>query len=160
MTDAISLTINGRTVEIDVHPTTPLLDVLRNSLGLTGTRFGCGEELCGACMVLIDGTPEYSCSRDIGTVAARAVVTIEGLGTPDAPHPVQQAILDEQAGQCGYCLSGMMIAASALLKSNPSPTRDQIVEALDRHLCRCGSHLRIIRAVQRAADLGRAGART
>ena len=100
VTDAISLTINGRTVEIDVHPTTPLLDVLRNSLGLTGTRFGCGEELCGACMVLIDGTPEYSCSRDIGTVAARAVVTIEGLGTPDAPHPVQQAILDEQAGQC------------------------------------------------------------
>ena len=123
------------------------LDVLRDELRLTGTRFGCGEEQCGACLVLIDGAPVQSCGREIGTLAGRAVTTVEGL----QDHPIIAALLAEQAGQCGYCLSGMIVAAVALLARNPTPTRIDIAAALDAQLCRCGAHPRILRAVERAA---------
>ena len=153
---AIALAVNGRDVTLkpDVDPTTPLLDILRNHLDLKGSRYGCGLEQCGTCMVLIDGEAAYSCSREIGSVAGRGVTTIEGLGTPDRPHPLQTAFLEEQAGQCGYCLSGIIISAKALLDRTPRPTRADIVAALDKHLCRCGTHTRIIAAVQRAALMG------
>jgi nicotinate dehydrogenase subunit A len=150
----IALTVNGRGVTVDVEATTPLLDVLRNHLELKGSRYGCGLEQCGSCMVLIDGEATYSCAREIGSIAGRRVTTIEGLGTPDSPHPLQLAFLKEQAGQCGYCLSGIIISAKALLDRNPRPTRADIVTALDSHLCRCGTHTRIIAAVQRAALMG------
>jgi len=150
----IRLTVNGEAVGVDVDPTTPLLDVLRNHLDLKGARYGCGLEQCGTCMVLIDGAAACSCAREIGSVADRSVTTIEGLGTLEAPHPLQRAFLEEQAGQCGYCLSGIIISAKALLDRNPSPTRADIVAALDRHLCRCGTHTRIIKAVQKAAATG------
>jgi nicotinate dehydrogenase subunit A len=148
---AIELTVNGRAVSVEVETTTPLLDVLRNYLDLKGTRYGCGLEQCGTCMVLIDGEANYSCAREIGSVAGRTVTTIEGLGTPEAPHPLQRAFLQQQAGQCGYCLSGIIISAKALLDRNPLPSRAEIVTALDKHLCRCGTHTRIIAAVQKAA---------
>ena len=151
---SIDLTVNGRTVTVEVSATTPLLDVLRNHLDLKGSRYGCGLEQCGSCMVLIDGEAVYSCAREIGSVSGRSVTTIEGLGTPDAPHPLQLAFLEEQAGQCGYCLSGIIISAKALLDRNPKPSRTEIVTALDRHLCRCGTHTRIIAAVQKAALMG------
>jgi len=148
---AIALTVNGRAVSVEVDATTPLLDVLRNHLDLKGSRYGCGLEQCGTCMVLIDGEAIYSCTREIGSVAGRGVITIEGLGTADAPHPLQRAFLEEQAGQCGYCLSGIIISAKALLDRAPLPSRAEIVAALDKHLCRCGTHTRIIAAVQKAA---------
>jgi len=148
------LTVNGRAVNVNAAADTPLLDVLRNHLDLKGSRYGCGLEQCGTCMVLIDGVAEYSCVREIGSVAGRSVTTIEGLGTPDSPHALQRAFLEEQAGQCGYCLSGIIISAKALLGVNPRPTRAEIVAALDKHLCRCGTHTRIIAAVQKAALLG------
>ena len=146
----IAFTVNGEARRVDAPQTASLLEALRNHLGLMGTRYGCGLEQCGCCMVLVDGQPAYACTRELGTVAGRAVTTIEGLGTPAKPHPLQQAFLDEQAGQCGYCLSGILISAAALLARNPAPTRADIVAALDRHLCRCGVHNRIIRAVQKA----------
>lgn len=155
---AISFTVNGRTAGVAADPDTPLLDVLRNHLGLLGTKFGCGAEQCGACMVLIDGRPEKSCGKALSTVAGKAVVTVEGLGTAAQPHPLQQAFLDEQAGQCGYCLSGVLVSAKALLDMNPSPSRQQIAAALDDNICRCGSHARILRAVARAARAMREGA--
>jgi nicotinate dehydrogenase subunit A len=151
---AIELNVNGSRVSVAVEATTPLLDVLRNHLDLKGTRYGCGLEQCGTCMVLVDGMPEYSCAREVGTVAGKAITTIEGLGTPDNPHAVQRAFLEEQAGQCGYCLSGIIVSAKALLDRKPNPSRADIVEALDKHLCRCGTHTRIIAAVQRAAAMG------
>jgi nicotinate dehydrogenase subunit A len=147
----INLTVNGKPAQIAADGDTPLLDVLRNHLGLSGTKFGCGLEQCGCCMVLVDGEPEKSCGKAVSTVAGKAITTIEGLGTPDHPHPLQQAFIDEQAGQCGYCLAGILVSAKALLDRNPSPTRRQIAEALDENLCRCGSHFRIMRAVERAA---------
>ena len=150
----IDLTVNGRTVTVEVNATTPLLDVLRNHLDLKGSRYGCGLEQCGSCMVLIDGEAVYSCAREVGSVSGHSVTTIEGLGTPDAPHPLQRAFLEEQAGQCGYCLSGIIISAKALLDRNPNPSRAEIVTALDRNLCRCGTHTRIIAAVQKAAAMG------
>jgi nicotinate dehydrogenase subunit A len=153
----IDLTVNGERRQIGVAETTSLIDVLRNQLGLFGTRYGCGLEQCGTCMVLLDGEPVYSCSREVGTVAGRTVTTVEGLGKPDSLHPLQQAFLDEQAGQCGYCLSGILISAKALLDRNPNPTRTDIVQALDKHLCRCGAHQRILRAVERAAATSRNG---
>lgn len=151
MSDHLTLTVNGRVHRVDAAPTKPLLDVLRNHLGLKGSRYGCGLEQCGACMVLVDGEPAYSCSREAGSLEGRSIVTVEGLGGPGALHPLQQAFIDEQAGQCGYCLSGMLMAAKALLDRNPSPSRAEIVEALDQNLCRCGAHPRILRAVARAA---------
>jgi len=147
----VSFTVNGTASAVDVPETASLLETLRNHLGLMGTRYGCGLEQCGACMVLVDGQPVVACTRETGTVAGRSVTTIEGLGTPDKLHPLQQAFLDEQAGQCGYCLSGIILSAKALLDRNPKPSRAEIVAALDRHLCRCGTHQRIIRAVERAA---------
>jgi nicotinate dehydrogenase subunit A len=144
-------------VRVTAPETTLLLDVLRNQLDLKGARYGCGLEQCGSCMVLLDGEPVYACSREVGTVAGRAVTTIEGLGTAERPHPLQQAFLDEQAGQCGYCLSGIVISAKALLDRNPSPTRADIAAALDKNLCRCGAHPRILRAVDKAASVMREG---
>ncbi len=152
----ISLSVNGSEVSVTADPDTPLLDILRNHLGLFGTKFGCGLEQCGCCMVLIDGEPVKSCGKALSTVAGREILTIEGLGTPDRPHPLQQAFLDEQAGQCGYCLSGILISAKALLDHNLSPSRHEIAEALDDNICRCGSHTRILRAVALAAERIRA----
>jgi nicotinate dehydrogenase subunit A len=153
----IALQVNGKAVSVAAEATTPLLDVLRNELDLKGSRYGCGLEQCGSCMVLLDGEPVYACSREIGTLAGRSVTTIEGLGSADRPHPLQQAFLDEQAGQCGYCLSGILMSAKALLDRNPSPTHADIVAALDKHLCRCGAHQRILRAVAKAAAALREG---
>jgi nicotinate dehydrogenase subunit A len=159
MTKQFEFIVNGKPSKVSLsNEETPLLDVLRNALGLMGTRFGCGLEQCGCCMVLIDGKPEKSCARPIWNVAGKSVTTIEGLGSAERPHPLQQAFLDEQAGQCGYCLSGIIVAAKALLDRNPEASRAQIAEALDGNICRCGSHNRILRAVEKAAAAMRAGA--
>ena len=144
-------TVNDRPVSVESDGSVPLLSVLRDELGLRGTKFGCGTEQCGACVVLIDGEPGYSCTREVGTLTGKTVTTIEGLSRDGALSPLQQAFLDEQAGQCGYCLSGILVAATALLKKKPKPSRDDIVEALDPHLCRCGIHNRVVRAIQRVA---------
>jgi len=149
--EELSFVVNGRPVSVNVDGTAPLLSVLRDRLSLRGSKFGCGTEQCGACMVLIDGKPEYSCSREVATVAGKAVTTVEGLRGSGTLHPLQQALLDEQAGQCGYCLSGILISAAALLAKNSEPSRADIAAALDPHLCRCGIHNRVIRAVQKAA---------
>jgi aerobic-type carbon monoxide dehydrogenase small subunit (CoxS/CutS family) len=154
----IEFSVNGRAVRVDSDGSVPLLCVLRDELALRGTRFGCGTEQCGACMVLIDGEPEFSCAREVASLAGREITTVEGLAQNGRLHPLQQAILDEQAGQCGYCLSGITIAAAALLARNKRPTRAEIVAALDRNLCRCGIHNRVIRAVERAGA-AMAGAR-
>src|SRR5262244_3878220 len=153
-----AFTLNGQAADVGADGDTPLLDVLRNHLGLTGAKFGCGLEQCGCCMVLVDGEPVKSCGKPLSAVAGRAIVTIEGLGTPERPHPLQQAFLDEQAGQCGYCLPGILVSAKALLDRNPSPSRMEIAQALDDNICRCGSHIRILRAVERAAVQLREGA--
>jgi nicotinate dehydrogenase subunit A len=152
MPDPISLTINGAARSVDADPSSTLLDVLRNDLNLKGARFGCGQESCGACMVLIDGQPRYSCTTTLDALAGKKITTIEGLGTVEAPHPVQAAFLDLNAGQCGYCLSGIIISAAALLEKNPKPSRADVATALDPHLCRCGAHDRIVKAVLRAAE--------
>lgn len=149
--DKISFNVNGREIGVSADGDVPLLDVLRNQLGLMGTKFGCGLEQCGCCMVLIDGKPVKSCGTALSTVAGKSITTIEGLGTRDNPHPLQQAFLDEQAGQCGYCLSGILVSAKALLDHNLAPSRREIAEALDENICRCGSHHRILRAVALAA---------
>jgi nicotinate dehydrogenase subunit A len=146
----MQLIVNGKSVHVKTDGAKPLLSVLRDELGLRGTRFGCGTEQCGACMVLIDGEPAYSCAREIGSLTGKAVTTVEGLTQNGAPHPLQQTFVEEQAGQCGYCLSGILISAAALLARNPRPSRGEIAAALDRHLCRCGAHNRIMRAVARA----------
>ena len=155
--EPIGLKVNGKAVSVTADEQTPLLDILRNHLGLMGTKFGCGLEQCGCCMVLIDGRPEKSCGKAVSTVAGKQVVTIEGLGTRDRPHQLQQAFLDEQAGQCGYCLSGILLSAKALLDRNPAPSRREIALALDDNICRCGSHHRILRAVEKAAAQMRQG---
>ena len=155
---AFSFTVNGGAVSVTADRDTPLLDVLRNHLGLVGTKFGCGQEQCGCCMVLVDGEPSKSCGKAVSTVARKTVLTIEGLGSREQPHPLQQAFLDEQAGQCGYCLAGILISAKALLDKNPAPSRREIAEALDDNICRCGSHPRVLRAVERAARRMREGA--
>ena len=153
---AFQFSANGKPVEVTLdNEETPLLDVLRNELGLMGTRFGCGLEQCGCCMVLIDGAPEKCCAKPVWSAAGKNITTVEGLGSPHAPHPLQQAFIDEQAGQCGYCLSGILISAKALLATNPSPTRAEIALALDGNICRCGSHNRILRAVEKAAAIMR-----
>jgi nicotinate dehydrogenase subunit A len=154
----INLIVNGNAASVTADPDTPLLDILRNHLGLRGTKFGCGLEQCGCCMVLVDGKAEKSCGKPLAAVAGKEIVTIEGLGTPERPHPLQRAFIDEQAGQCGYCLPGILITAKALLDRNPSPSRKEIAEALDDNICRCGSHIRILRAVERAARLLHEGA--
>jgi aerobic-type carbon monoxide dehydrogenase small subunit (CoxS/CutS family) len=150
VSDTLDFVVNGRSVSVTCDGTAPLLTVLHDHLGLRGTKFGCGTEQCGACMVLIDGKPEYSCSREAGTVAGRAITTVEGLSNGGALHALQQAFLDEQAGQCGYCLPGIVISAAALLERNRQPSRADIIAALDPHLCRCGIQNRAVRAVQKA----------
>jgi isoquinoline 1-oxidoreductase alpha subunit len=145
-----AFTINGRAVDVAAGPDTPLLWVIREHLKLTGTKFGCGIAQCGACTVHIDGAPARSCITQLQDVAGREVTTIEGL-SPDAGHPLQKAWIAEQVPQCGYCQSGQIMQAAALLKDNPSPTRDQIVEHMDGNICRCGTYVRIISAIQRAA---------
>lgn len=147
----IELTINTTRVTVEEEPTAILLDVLRNRLGLMGARFGCGEGQCGACAVLVDGEDKSSCMLEIGNLRGKTIVTLEGIGTEQKPHPLQTAILELQAGQCGYCLSGIIVGAKALLDRNPNPSRADIVTALNGHLCRCGVHLRIIEAVLLAA---------
>jgi nicotinate dehydrogenase subunit A len=147
----ISLSVNGRTRAVNVDPQTPLLYVLRNDLELNGPKFGCGLAQCGACTVHLDGKPARSCSVPVSEAAKRKITTIEGLGTQQAPHPLQQAFMDEQACQCGYCGNGMLMTAKALLDANRNPSDEQIRRALNGHLCRCASHNRVVRAVQRAA---------
>ena len=149
--DPISLTVNGVTHTVHAAPDTPLLYILRNDLGLKGSKFGCGLGQCGACMVLIDGHNVMSCDTPLWAAAGKNITTIEGLGGPDTLSVVQRAFVTEQAVQCGYCISGMIVSATALLQTNPAPDETEIREALARNLCRCGTHTRIIKAVQRAA---------
>ena len=156
MAEPIKLRVNGadRSVEADLG--TSLIGVLRGQLGLTGTNFGCGANQCGACHVLIDGAAVASCDTPLWAATGKDIVTVEGLGTPERPHPLQLAFLAEQAGQCGYCLPGILISAAALLRRNPDPSDADVRAALDRNLCRCGAHNRIVRAVLRAAKEARA----
>jgi nicotinate dehydrogenase subunit A len=146
------LSVNGALSEIEASADTPLLYALRNDLALKGTRFGCGSGQCGACMVLIDGHPAPACDTPLWSVVGKSITTVEGLGTGGRLHPLQNAFLAEQAAQCGYCTSGILISAAALLAKNPRPTESEVRTALDRNLCRCGSHNRMVRAVLRAAS--------
>jgi len=153
MPTAIRLNVNGRSTSVTVDdPDMPLLYVLRDNLGLHGPRFGCGLGQCGSCTVLVDGKAVRSCVTPLSTVGKKKIVTLEGLGTPGKPHAVQKAFIDEQAAQCGYCISGMIMEAAAFLGKNKKPTDAEIKEALANNLCRCGTHLRIVRAVKRAAE--------
>ncbi|WP_340117239.1 (2Fe-2S)-binding protein [Pelagibius sp. 7325] len=145
-----TFTINGRAVTVEAAPDTPLLWVIREHLKLTGTKFGCGIAQCGACTVHVDGAPTRACVTWLEDVANREVTTIEGL-SPNADHPLQKAWIDEQVPQCGYCQSGQIMQAAALLASNPAPTREEIVEHMDGNICRCGTYVRIVSAIQRAA---------
>jgi nicotinate dehydrogenase subunit A len=148
----LRLTVNGEPRDVVTDPDATLLDVLRDRLGLAGTRFGCGAGSCGACLVLVDGRPTPSCELPVSSVAGRSVTTVEGLGRDGRPHPLQTAFLAEQAAQCGYCVPGILIGAAALLAADPRPDERAVAAALDRNLCRCGAHRRIIRAVLRAAE--------
>lgn len=152
MTQTFRLDVNGAAVEVEAEPDTPLLSVLRNGLGLRGSRFGCGLGQCGACFVRLDGAVVPSCDTPMWAAEGTSVVTVEGLSRPGALHPVQRALLDEQAAQCGFCISGIVVRAAALLEEDPHPDADTVAAALDRNLCRCGAQRRIIRAVLRAAD--------
>ena len=149
----MELLVNGKVQHVDADDSTPLLYALRNDLKYNGPKFGCGLAQCGACTVLIDGKPVRSCVTPIAGLAKRAITTLEGLGTPEKPGPVQRAFVETQAAQCGYCANGMIMATTALLANNPKPSDQQILSALEDHLCRCGTHLRIVRAVHRAAEL-------
>jgi nicotinate dehydrogenase subunit A len=146
----VKLEVNGRSSEVPAAPDTPLLYVLRNDLGLAGTRFGCGSGQCGACFVLLDGRPMASCDMPASFAVGKKVTTVEGLGGADL-HPVQKALIAEQAAQCGYCMSGISVSAAALLSRNKNPSEAEVREALDKNLCRCGSHNRVVKAVLRAA---------
>lgn len=151
MSATLILHINGRQYELDADPNTPLLYLLRNELELNGPKYGCGIERCGSCMVLLDGKAMPSCVMPGAAGAYYHITTLEGLGDKENLHPVQKAFIEEQAAQCGYCLNGMIMSAKALLDQNPSPSDTEIREALERVLCRCGTHTRMIRAVKRAA---------
>ena len=148
---AIEFRLNGHQTSVDVDAHTPLLEVLRNDIELNGAKFGCGLAQCGACAVLLDGESIRSCVLPISAVADKSVTTLEGLGTQDSPHPLQTAFIDEQALQCGYCASGIIVTAAALLSKNAAPTDQEIRESLSGHLCRCGAQPRMIKAVARAA---------
>ena len=152
---ALTLDVNGRRHTIDAAPETPLLYVLRNDLGLNAAKYGCGFSQCGACTVVVDGEAIRSCTTPASAVVGKKITTLESLGTIDAPGPLQRAFIAEQAAQCGYCIAGMMMSAQALLASTPDPTEPQIRAALAGNLCRCGTHNRIVRAVQRAAREGK-----
>ena len=145
-----TITVNGKPHAVKAAPDTPLLYVLRNELELNGPKFGCGLAQCGACTVHIDGRPMRSCSVPVSTVKG-GVTTIEGLGTPEKPHPLQRAFVEEQAAQCGYCINGMVMTAAAFLEKNPRPSDAELRKAMDGNLCRCGTHMRILRAVKKAA---------
>lgn len=147
MTEPIRLRVNGADTDVTATPETPLLTVLRNELGLLGSRFGCGLGQCGACFVRLDGAVVPACDTPVWAAAGRSVVTVEGLAPDGELHPVQQALLDHQAAQCGFCISGIAVRAVALLEEDPSPDADTVARALDRNLCRCGAHRRIIGAV-------------
>jgi nicotinate dehydrogenase subunit A len=147
----MKLNVNGRDHEVDAEADTPLLYVLRDYLELNGAKFGCGLGQCGACTVMVDNQPVFSCLAPILLLEGRRVTTVEGLGSPENPSALQRAFIDEQAAQCGYCIAGMIMRAHALLARNPSPSRGEIVTALAPNLCRCGTHMRIIRAIERAA---------
>ena len=151
MAEPVRLRVNGVEHAVDSDPATSLLGVLRGRLGLTAAHFGCGANQCGACHVVIDGHAVAACDTPLWAAAGKSVTTLEGLGTPEHPHPLQAAFIAEQAMQCGYCISGVLLTAAALLQQNPSPSEDQVRSALDRNLCRCGSHNRIVRAVLRAS---------
>jgi nicotinate dehydrogenase subunit A len=151
VSDTFRLKVNGADCEVAAEPNTPLVYLLRNDLGLKGTRFGCGSGHCGACTVLVDGNAVQSCDTPLWSAAGRSVTTVEGLGSAEHPHPLQQAFLDEQAAQCGYCASGILMSAAALLEKDRDPGDAEIAAALERHLCRCGTHVRILRAIRRAA---------
>ena len=154
MTQApIRFRLNAAAVEVDAAPDTPLLYVLRNEMGLPGTRFGCGAGSCGSCMVMLDGRAVNSCDTPMWAVSGHEVSTVEGLGTPHQPHPVQQAFIDLQAAQCGYCINGIMMSVAALRERDAPVTEAQLQEALSRHLCRCGTHWRILRAARQALGL-------
>ena len=153
---AIDLKVNGASRSVPAEPDTPLLYVLRNDFNLNGAKFGCGQAQCGACTVLINGKAARSCDVEIGEIGNAEVVTLEGIGTPDKPHPLQKAFIDEQAVQCGYCINGMIMSAKALLDRNPRATEADVRRALAGNLCRCGTHNRIINAVLRAGrEMGR-----
>jgi nicotinate dehydrogenase subunit A len=156
MTARTSIKVNGKAHLIDVDPQCPLLYVLRDTLALNNPRFGCGLGQCGACTVLVDNRPVRSCLYPLASARGKEIVTLEGLGMPENPHPIQQAFIDEQASQCGYCLNGWIMTSKALLDKNPNPTDTEIKDALKSLVCRCGSHMRVLRAVRRAA--GRTGA--
>lgn len=147
----IDLNVNGRVHRVDADADTPLLYVLRDHLGMNGAKFGCGLGQCGACTVIVDGKAIFSCVTPISVLGGRAIRTVEGLGTPDAPGALQQAFIDEQAAQCGYCIAGMIMRAQALLDANASPSDAQIRRHMAPNLCRCGTHMRILRAIRRAA---------
>jgi nicotinate dehydrogenase subunit A len=147
----ISLKVNGTTRTVETDPTTPLLYVLRNDLGQHGPRFGCGLAQCGSCTVVVDGAAVRSCAVAVSTIGNKNITTLDGLGTVEKPHPLQAAFIAEQAAQCGYCMNGIMMTAKVLLDRNPDPSEADIRRALDPVLCRCGSHLRVIRAIKRAA---------
>ena len=149
---SIRFRLNGAPTEVDVDPDGSLLDLLRGRLGLTGPHFGCGSGECGACRVLVGDQAITSCDTPLWSVADKDVTTLEGLGCPERPHPLQRAFIDEQAMQCGYCVSGILMSAAALLRQNPRPTEREVREALDRNLCRCGSQNRMVRAILRAAN--------
>jgi aerobic-type carbon monoxide dehydrogenase small subunit (CoxS/CutS family) len=155
----VSFTLNGKPTRVTVDETRPLLWVLRDDLGLTGTKFGCGEGVCGACTVIVNNAAVRSCATPVGDVQGKQVVTIEGLAKGNQLHPVQQAFAEHLAYQCGYCTPGMIMGACALLLRNPKATRADIVKELDSHLCRCGAHVRILDAVQAAATSMKGGAR-
>lgn len=150
MPDGIELNVNGQARRLDADPERMLLDVLRHELGLKATRLGCGQGQCGACTVLVDGRAVTACDTPMWSVAGKGVTTLEGLGTREAPHPLQTAFVEEQALQCGWCTSGLIMRAAELLQSNPLADEAAIRQALDRNLCRCGVHQRVIRAVQKA----------
>lgn len=152
MSQTVSLNVNGKTHAVRADdPSMPLLYALRNDLGLHGPRFGCGLGQCGACTVHVNGAAVRSCVLPVSAAAGKSIVTLEGLGTPDRPHPLQTAFIDEQAVQCGYCINGVIMQAAALLAKNKHPSDEQIKKALANNLCRCGTHLRIVRAVKRAS---------
>ena len=154
----ITLTVNGTAHQLDIDPATPLLYALRGELGLDGAKFGCGLGQCGACTVIVDGEAVFSCLLPVVALQDRHVLTIEGLGTFDKPNPLQQAFIDEQAAQCGYCIAGMVMRAQALLDRNPAATNAEIRAWMEPNLCRCGTHLRILKAVRRARDALKAAA--
>jgi aerobic-type carbon monoxide dehydrogenase small subunit (CoxS/CutS family) len=155
-----TLTVNGDERRVAVEDGRTLLGVLRDVLGLTGAKYGCGEGQCGACTVIVDGEPVRSCLTRVEAVAGKSIRTVEGLAAADGTlHPVQQAFLDADALQCGYCTPGMVVGAAALLEKNPAPDDSEIVEAMDGHLCRCGPYPRILEAIRRAASAGKGGAR-